>query len=94
MKNLLPRDIALNDGLFEVLLVKNPRNPLELNKILASVMKKDYGADCFEYFKTDEITFRCEAPLVWTLDGENGGSRVKTHITCRKQALSIITAAK
>ena len=94
MKNLLPRDIALNDGLFEILLVKNPRNPLELNKILASVMKKDYGADCFEYFKTDEITFRCETPLAWTLDGENGGSRVKTHITCRKQALSIITAAK
>lgn len=94
MKNLLPHNIALDDGLFEVLLVKNPRNPLDLNKILAAVMKRDYGADCFEYFKTAEITFRCETPLAWTLDGENGGSFNETKITCHRQALKIVTARK
>ena len=91
MKNLLPKDIALNDGLFEVILVKNPKNPLDLNKILSSVMKKDYAADCFEYFKTAEVTFRSEKPLAWTIDGENGGAFYETKISCIKQALSIIT---
>lgn len=94
MKNLLPHDIALDDGLFEVLLVKNPKNPIELNKILASVMKKDFGADCFDYFKTREITVQCDSPLAWTLDGENGGAHLETHIICYQKALKIITAGK
>ncbi len=94
MKNLLPKDIALDDGLFEVLLVKNPRNPIDLNKILTAVMKKDFYADCFEYFKTADITFRSEKPLAWTLDGESGGSFTETRITCRSRALSIIIPQK
>ena len=94
MKNLLPRDVSLDDGLFEVIFVKNPRNPIELNKILTAVMKKDYFSDCFDYFKTSEITVYCETPLAWTLDGENGGAHLKTHITCRRRVLSIITPEK
>lgn len=90
MKNLLPKDTELNDGLFEVLLVKNPKNPLDLNKILASVMKRDYSADCFEYFKTARVGFSCDAPLAWTVDGENGGQHTETAISCNRQALSII----
>ena len=90
MKNLLPKDIALNDGLFEVLLVKNPKNPLDLNKILTAVMKRDYSADCFDYFKTERITFHSQKPLAWTLDGENGGAYSDTAISCRRQALSIL----
>lgn len=90
MKNILPQDIALNDGVFEVILVKNPRNPLELNKILMSAMKHDFYADCFEYFKTSQIVFESKSPLSWTLDGENGGSHYKTEISCLKQALKIL----
>lgn len=90
MKNLLPHDIALNDGLFEVLLVKNPRNPIELNKILMSAVKHDFSADCFEYFRTEKIEFYSEKPLAWTLDGENGGSYSQTQISCCKEALSIV----
>ena len=90
MKNLLPHDIALDDGLFEVLLVKNPRNAIELNKILVSAVKHDFAADCFDYFKTKEITIRSPTPLAWTVDGENGGAHLETKITCHQQALQII----
>lgn len=89
MKNLLPHDIALDDGLFEVLLVKNPKNPIELNKILVSAVKHDFSADCFEYFKTPSITVESAEPLAWTLDGENGGSHTTTEIKCLNRALSI-----
>ena len=92
MKNLLPQDIALDDGVFEVLLVKNPRNAIELNKILVAAVKHDFTADCFDYFKTREITIHSPIPLAWTLDGENGGAHRETHIVCYQQALSIITA--
>ena len=91
MKNLLPHDIALDDGLFEVLLVKNPKNAIELNKILVSAVKRDFDADCFEYFKTPSITVTSDTPLSWTLDGENGGAHNVTEIECCKQALRIVT---
>ena len=94
MKNLLPHDIALDDGLFEVLFVKNPRNAIELNKILVSAVKHDFQADCFEYFKTPSITIACDKPLAWTLDGENGGAHHVTEISCCKQALRIVTENK
>ena len=32
-KNLPGQDVRLDDGLFEVTLIKRPKNPLELNKI-------------------------------------------------------------
>lgn len=94
IKNLLPQDIALDDGLFEVIFVKNPRNAADLNKILVAALKHDFNADCFEYFKTSEITVRSEKPLAWTLDGESGGSFTETHITCHQRALSILTRSK
>ncbi len=90
MKNILPQDIALNDGFFEVLMVKKPRNPLDFNKLVSAIMKRDFSAECFEYFKTDSISFLSEKPLSWTLDGENGGTFTETSITCHPRALSII----
>ncbi len=90
MKNILPKNIALNDGLFEVLLVKNPKNPIDLNKILGAVMKRDYSADCFEYFKTGSVSFDSVRPLAWTVDGENGGSHLHADISCVPRALSLL----
>lgn len=94
MKNILPQDIALDDGLFEVLLVKNPKNPIELNKILSSVMRHDFSADCFEYFKTPSVTVESDKPLAWTLDGENGGQHLKAEISCLPRALKIFIKDK
>ena len=94
MKNILPRDIALDDGLFEVLLVKNPRNPIDLNKILVSAVKHDFEADCFEYFKTPYIKITSEKPLAWTLDGENGGAYNVTEISCHPKAVRVATEQK
>ena len=34
-KGIIPGDIGLNDGVFEVTLIKTPKNPIELNDILA-----------------------------------------------------------
>lgn len=90
MKNILPKNISLNDGLFEVLLVKNPRSPIDFNKLLNAVMKRDFSSDCFEYFKTPSVTFESDLPIAWTLDGENGGAHYKTEILCINRALKIL----
>ena len=44
-KNLPGQDVRLDDGLFEVTLIKRPKNPLELNEIIASLLMQEYGGD-------------------------------------------------
>ncbi len=91
MKNFLGKDISLDDGLFEVILIKKPQSISELNNILTAVTTGKLDSDYIDYFKTDEITLRCTEGLAWTLDGENGGKHEISRITCRKQALSVLT---
>jgi len=63
--------VDLCDGLFEVILVKNPQNINQLNKILTSLVTSDFNNDMFEFFKTSSISVTSAVPLSWTLDGEH-----------------------
>lgn len=36
-RNLVGNDVEMDDGLFEVTLIKKPKNPLELNEIIAGI---------------------------------------------------------
>jgi YegS/Rv2252/BmrU family lipid kinase len=69
-----PDTVSLTDGLFEVLLVKFPKNMGDYPKIIGSILTQDYDPDCVTFLHASEITFRFDAPVPWTLDGESGGS--------------------
>ena len=64
-------NVSMVDGLFEVLAIKNPKNPNELHKILWGIINGDFSdKEIFEYFKTDKITFNMPENVNWSLDGE------------------------
>lgn len=67
---IAPDLVATNDGLFEVLLIKMPKNPAELHKIVMGLTFSDFSDEIFEFFKSDEIQFFTNPDLGWTLDGE------------------------
>lgn len=89
-KNLIGSDVEMDDGLFEVTLIKKPKNVIELNEIVVSLLKEEDITDMIDAFKTNylEITFDEEIP--WTLDGEYGGDHKKVVIKNKKQALDIL----
>ena len=72
-KNITGKNVEMDDGLFEVTLIKMPTNPVELSAILTSLMNRDVDTDMMYCFRTAELTIESEEPLAWTLDGENGG---------------------
>ncbi len=82
----------LNDGLFEVLLVKAPANVYELGEIVASLSLGTVNADnpYIEVFQTDRIAFEFSAPLHWTLDGEDGGAAERADIQIEKRAMKLM----
>ncbi len=96
-KGITGADVQLDDGVFEVTLIKNPKNPIELNEILACLTNHIDDSDLIYSFKTDEIYFSSKEKVTWTLDGEYGGGHEELTIRNLKQGMKLIvpeTAAK
>lgn len=62
--------VKLNDGEFEVLLIRNPDNILKLQPILDGIIKQNLNRDGIEFFHTKKITVLGGEDVPWTLDGE------------------------
>lgn len=89
-KNLPGQDVRLDDGLFEVTLIKRPKNPLELNEIIASLLMQEDHTDLIDSFKTDRIIIESNQEISWTLDGEYGGDHGYVCIEARKHAMELV----
>lgn len=88
-KNLTGKNVDMNDGLFEVTLITRPKNPLELQEILASLLKEEDNTDLIYSFKTKKIKFESDEEVPWTLDGEFGGSHTEIDIENKHEALKL-----
>ena len=91
MKNMIGKDIQLDDGLFEVTLIRMPQNPIQLNDILTTLLmpidrKSRYIYTC----KTSRIEITSEDYVPWTLDGEFGGNHKSVIIENLHQAVTLI----
>ncbi len=84
-KNITGKNVKLDDGVFEVTLIKQPKNAIELNNIMVSLVNHDIDTDVMYCFRTSDISLTSAVPVAWTLDGENGGSHTNVHIAniCR-----------
>ena len=89
-KNITGKYVDLSDGLFEATFIKMPRNPVELNQILAALANKDIDSPYIFNFKTAKLKVTSEKPINWTKDGEFGGSHTEIVLENRKQALEIV----
>lgn len=89
-KGITGSDVHLDDGVFEVTLIKNPRNPIELNEILACLTSLIDDSNLIYSFKTNEIKFISKEPVGWTLDGEFGGEHTELIIRNLQKRIEII----
>ena len=89
-RNLVGNDVEMDDGLFEVTLIKKPKNPLELNEIIAALINAYDDTDMIDAFKANSLYIHGDEAISWTLDGEFGGEHKEVRIKNRKQALDIL----
>lgn len=82
-------DVALDDGLFEVMLIKTPRNAAELNEIIVALTRQRPESDFIYALKTDELQISPYQSIPWTLDGEYGGDQSQIHLKNLRRALTI-----
>ena len=65
--------VSLNDGLFEVLLIRNPLNAVELGTILSDLLTQTYVSEKVVLLHTRKVHFHFHYPTTLTRDGESGG---------------------
>ena len=82
-------NVELNDGEFEVTLIKRPMNPIELNRVMAALVDRDIDTECMYCFKASEVRIESEEEVAWTLDGEFGGSHKEVTVKNLHKALEI-----
>ena len=85
-------NVSLDDGLFEVVLIRFPQNPAQFQSILTYLMQGGTGdaGGMVTQLRTANLRVTSQAPLPWTLDGEYGGDPTDTRIQVVKQAVSIV----
>jgi len=89
-KQIAGKNVLLDDGVFEVTLIKRPKNPLELNEIVTSLLARVDNTDLIYSFKTSEIRFLAKKEVSWTLDGEYGGAHQQIVIRNWHKAVEIM----
>ena len=85
-----PGVVVVDDGLFEVLLVKKPKSVADFFRILRCVRKREYPPAYFCHFRTATVSLSSEKPLPWTIDGEYKGDFQDVDVRILKNAISVI----
>jgi len=88
--SLPKRLVKLDDGQFEVLLVRKPRSVKDWQDMISFVSNLQIPrSGAVEAFTAREITFRCDRPVAWTVDGEFGGKREETVVKVLPKSICI-----
>lgn len=90
-KGLTGKDVGLDDGLFEVTLIKRPKNIIELQHIINTLLARDLDDEFIYSFHVSKLAMYCEEEVAFTVDGEYGGTYKEIHFENHQQALSFVT---
>ena len=93
-KGLVNQSVSLNDGVFEVLLIRMPKTPADLSNIISYMFLVEAPNDYVYKFKASSIRFFSENSVDWVLDGEYGGARTEVEIENLKERIPIILSSK
>ena len=86
-----PKQVSLDDGLFEVVLVRQPRNVADLQDALFSLVRQDANSSrLVEAFHTRKLKVTAAEPLPWTLDGEFGGDPETAVLETLHNAITLV----
>lgn len=86
--NFYKKNIGLDDGIFEAVLIKKPNGLIELNQIIDGLRSKKENDNVI--FRSGSV-FKVESDekISWTLDGDYGGSYKKSEIKVLNRAVKM-----
>ncbi len=65
-----PKQVDMADGKFELLLLRAPKNLLEITECIQALQKQTYNCAMLTFLSTSRLTIYADPDMPWTLDGE------------------------
>ncbi len=83
-------DIRMNDGKFELLLVRGS-SPRAVADAFVSALRQDYSGDNIFLVKTSKVKITAIDEVPWTLDGEYGGIHKEIDINVLNEQINVVS---
>lgn len=85
------KTLSMDDGVFEVLLVRRPHNIKELRELSSAILTRNIDSPSIVPMRAGKIKITSPQPIPWTLDGEFGGETTDVTITVQQKGIRICT---
>ena len=88
---LSPDLVDMNDGLFELLLIRKPHSLLELSDCVLALMTQEYSTAMLTLVSTPSVEIEAPEDMSWTLDGEFAPGAAHCSVVNLHNAVNVIT---
>ena len=90
IQNITGKNVKLDDGEFEVTLVRRPQSIIELANLIGALLdSKILSSNDLINFKASHIVIESDESVAWTRDGEYGGEHRRVEINNIPRAITI-----
>lgn len=90
IQNITGKNVRLDDGEFEVTLVRRPQSIIELPNLIGALLdNKRLSSKDLINFKVRHIVIESDESVAWTRDGEYGGEHRRVEINNIPRAITI-----
>ncbi len=86
-----PKKINLDDGLFEVILIENPKKTSILRMTFAKLMQNKIDKNLVHLITASNIKITSKNPIAWCIDGESGGDFTDVMIENKMRSIEVIS---
>lgn len=86
-----PKQVDMTDGKFELLLVRAPKDFLEVSECIMALQKQKYNCAMMTFLSAPKLTIYASSRMPWTLDGERENGHKKINVENIHHAIQIIT---
>ena len=84
------RNIKMDDGLFEALFIRKPKNPIDLQAVVNALLTRNLSTEQIVAISSGHFHIVSDDEISWTLDGEDGGLMDEVDLINHKRALPIV----
>lgn len=83
--------VDMSDGLFEILLIRKPHNPIELSSCVHALLAQKYDTPMLTLTTASRVEIEAPADMDWTLDGEKADGTAHYVVENLHNAVNVIT---
>ena len=87
---LAPDKVDMTDGKLELMLVRTPKDAIELTECLVALQRQTYNCAMMTFLSTKSLKVTAPGDMDWTLDGERQQGMEQIDVECLHHALQIL----